>query len=347
MIKKSLKDISWLVGENEYRKDNAISYSKLSAFDRKGHREIPHLDDKQDSEALRFGSLVDCLITEPDTLADRFLIIDYSPPTEAISKIIKDIFNTVGTEVVELEEVDRSLVFKCIQSAEYQPGWKEDTRVNKVIEQGAEYYKILQLGEIKTLITQQVYNNAVQCVDTLKSSLVTKDYFNYNPFTDAGIEKLFQLKFRSDTVSQYGAVRCMFDLIIVDHNNKTIRPNDLKTTGKDEHEFYKSFIDWKYYLQGTMYTAILQDVISKDEYFKDFTILPYEFIVINKYTQTPLVWIFEDNFHVGDFITKDGVECKGWERLLKELNWHLETGKMDYSYDAYMSNGVMQLNTFK
>ena len=139
----------------------------------------------------------------------------------------------------------------------------------------------------------------------------------------------------------------MFDLIIVDHNNKTIRPCDLKTTGKDEHEFCKSFIDWKYYLQATMYTAILQDIISKDEYFKDFTILPYEFIVINKYTQTPLVWIFEDNFHIGDFITKDGVECKGWERLLKELNWHLETGKMDYSYDAYISNGVMQLNTFK
>lgn len=35
-------------------------------------------------------------------------------------------------------------------------------------------------------------------------------------------------------------------LIIVDHDNKVIIPIDLKTSGKPEWDFYKSFVDWRY-----------------------------------------------------------------------------------------------------
>ena len=35
-------------------------------------------------------------------------------------------------------------------------------------------------------------------------------------------------------------------LIVVDYNNKTIQPVDLKTSFHKEWEFHKSFVDWRY-----------------------------------------------------------------------------------------------------
>lgn len=35
-------------------------------------------------------------------------------------------------------------------------------------------------------------------------------------------------------------------LIIINYDNKTIQPIDLKTSGHAEWDFYKSFVDWSY-----------------------------------------------------------------------------------------------------
>lgn len=43
-------------------------------------------------------------------------------------------------------------------------------------------------------------------------------------------------------------------------------------------------------IQARLYWAIIRQNMDKDEYFKDFKLLDYDFIVINKRTLTPLVW---------------------------------------------------------
>ena len=40
IMRKSIKDISWLVDESTYRGDTAISYSILSRYDRDGFRNL-------------------------------------------------------------------------------------------------------------------------------------------------------------------------------------------------------------------------------------------------------------------------------------------------------------------
>ncbi len=105
---------------------------------------------------------------------------------------------------------------------------------------------------------------------------------------DDDSEGLNQLKFSLDYNGTL--IRCMFDRIIVDHYNKTVQPIDLKTTGKAEEKFEDSVLHWNYYIQANMYTYILAHILSSDEYYKDFTILPFKFIVINKFTRTPIIW---------------------------------------------------------
>ena len=45
IIKKSLRDISWQVTEEEYRSDPSYSYSTIAKFDREGFEKIDTLSD--------------------------------------------------------------------------------------------------------------------------------------------------------------------------------------------------------------------------------------------------------------------------------------------------------------
>ena len=105
----------------------------------------------------------------------------------------------------------------------------------------------------------------------------SKDYFGE-------IEAFYQLKLKYNKNGLN--VRCMFDRVIVNHITKAIQPIDLKTTGKDEEEFENSFLAWSYWIQSNMYSEILKLIIEEDDYFKDFTILPFLFVVVNKNNKT-------------------------------------------------------------
>ena len=340
---KSIKEIAWNVPEEVYRADGAISYSALSAFSRESQKIIPHLKDKKDTEALRFGSLVDCLMTEPETLEERFLIANFPSVSDTMASICKIVFERTKGKFRTLAAIDSDCLLDVIKEINYYPTWKDNTRVTDVIKKGEGYYNLLFISGDKIIMSTEDFQKARGCVEALKTNPFTASIFMENPF-ETNVEKLYQLKFKSDTLSIH-SVRCMMDFCIVDHINKTIRPIDLKTTGKDEEKFEDSFLQWLYMLQGTLYSQILKDCIDKDEYFKDFTILPYYFIVINRDNQTPMIWEFKDIFWEGDFIdTKTNTVIKGWRSLLKEMVWHIKNGRYDYSYETYQVNGIREIN---
>ena len=54
---KSLKDVSWLVSEDTYRQDSALSYSTLAKYERGGFNSLSTLFDKVESPSLLFGWL--------------------------------------------------------------------------------------------------------------------------------------------------------------------------------------------------------------------------------------------------------------------------------------------------
>ena len=115
-------------------------------------------------------------------------------------------------------------------------------------------------------------------------------------------------------------------LIYVDHNKKIIIPCDLKTSGHYEDEFYKSFVEWSYMIQARLYARLIKAAIERDEYFKDFKMLNYHFIVVNKKSLTPLVWEYKDTYKYGTlYYGKDKqIICRDPFDIAKELNTYLK-----------------------
>lgn len=317
---KSLKDISWNVTEEEYRADPALSYSTLSKFNREGFDNLEHLFDKTESPSLLFGSIVDCILTgTEEEFNDRFFVADFPELPEKQKEIVESIFHAAEPGE-SWDDITDDVILRCIVANNYQSNWKQKTRIEVIRGAGKEYYDLLVLANGKTVINRQLYQDALSCVEILKQSESTKWYFEEdNPF-DKSIERLYQLKFKGE----YSGIplRCMADLIIVDHKNKIVYPCDLKTSSKPEWRFYKSLMEWGYWIQAQLYWYLIRETMNKDDYFKDFKLVDYRFIVVSNKTRTPLVWGFPLTEAITDIQIGEHT-LKNWRGIATELNTYL------------------------
>ena len=64
--------------------------------------------------------------------------------------------------------------------------------------------------------------------------------------------------------------------------------------------------------------------MMNDTYFKDFQLMPYRFIVVNKFTLTPLVWEFPLTQSVGVLVDTEGNEYRDPFEIGKELRGYLD-----------------------
>ena len=319
---KELSDISWQVSEKEYRADSALSYSTLSTYEREGKFDkIPTLFDRKESSALQLGSIVDTLITgSEEEYRELFLADDYECP-DTISKIVKPIFITYSSKYGSLEEVPNEIIINLTEQFGYQLNWKPETRAKVIKEKGAKYYGLLYLAGNRTIITTETESIARRMVNALKTSPATGYLFAANnPFDEA--KRYYQLKFKAniDGID----FRIMMDLCLVLYDKKIIIPIDLKTSGKPEYNFFKSFLEWRYDLQGKLYTAVLRKTLDADDYFKDFKIEPYIFAVVNKNTLNPLTWEFSESVNMNDFKVGN-TTYRNPVSIAKELKHYLDT----------------------
>lgn len=317
---KSLKEISWDVPEEGYRKDSALSYSTLSKFKRSGFNELEHLFDRIETPSLTFGSAVDSIITGgEEEFKSRFMVAEFPSIPDSIVTIVKCLFDVYHDNHRTLETIPNKEIILIASNFNYQNNWKPETRAKVIKEKGSTYYKLLYLSKDKTILDTVTNYDVRKTAEVLKSSPTTKPYFaKDNPFDN--IERLYQLKFKA--ILNGIEYRCMADLIIVDHNKKIIIPVDLKTSGKPEWDFYKSFVDWRYDVQARLYWRIIRDNLDRDPYFKDFKLLDYRFIVVNRRTLTPLVWECEFTQQKGPIVFKD-IVLEDPEDIGKELHTYL------------------------
>lgn len=322
---KSLKELALDITEEEYRQDSALSYSILAKYERSGFNGLSNLFDRIDTPSLTFGSAVDSIITGgEEEFNDRFMVADYPSVPDSIISIVKNLFNNFKEVYFTLEEIPYDIILSEIINCNYQSNWKPETRVKVVKEKGQEYYNLLFLSQGKTILDNNTYYDVINTVEALKTSAVTKWYFEEDSLFNNSIERLYQLKFKAT----FNGIdyRCMMDEVIVDHINKKIYLIDLKTSGKKEWEFAKSFNEWSYQIQARLYYRIFKENIEKDEYFKDFKIEPYRFIVVNRFSKIPLIWLFNETKFIGDLCVgknKDFV----WRdpfTIGEELNYYLE-----------------------
>ena len=324
MERKSLRDVSWQVTEDIYRKVPALSYSTLARYEREGFNNLSTLFDRIESPSLTFGSIVDTLITgTEEEFNERFMVAQLENPiSDTLVTITNKLFNTWKEKFTSIRDIPDDIIVDTISNISWNNHWLPKTRAKKIKEDCAAYYKLLYLAEGRVIIDSFLYQDAINTVESLKSSVATKFYFEEDNIFDNNIERLYQLKFKS-TFNNID-YRCMADLLLTIHDNKIVVPIELKTSSKPEWDFHKSFIDWNYAIQARLYWRIIRDNMDRDPYFKDFKLSDYRFIVANKKTLTPLVWTFEGPQKTGDIILRNNTVLRDPFVIGEELNDYLK-----------------------
>ena len=319
----SLYDISFKVTEPQYRQDPAYSYSQLSTYLRLGFDGLSHLNDKLDTPSLTFGSAVDAIITGGQEEFDsRFMVADFPEATDSVVRVVKRLYSNYKSVYVELKDINDNAILLACSLEGYYPNYKDVTKLIKIKEQGAEYYRLMSIANNKSIISTANKLDIDNSVRALKESAATKKYFAEEMFNPS-IERVYQLKFKAsfDNITY----RCMPDLLYVDHDKKVIIPIDLKTSSHTEWGFHESFVQWNYQIQARLYWRIIRACLNSDPVWEEYTLEDYKFIVVNKHTLTPLVWDFEFTTSFGTLEIIKDITFRDPFDIAKELDYYLKT----------------------
>ena len=342
MNRKSLKEIAWNVDEITYRADNALSHSLLSTYARGGHkalRQFYYEKKKLETRSLGFGSLLDTLVTNPGEFDKLYLVGDFVMPSEKMKLVIdKIVEKSPGMDSLAAVPFD---VMLTAYDSVFQNNWKPDTKINKIMEEGNEYFSFLEQKGSRILVPSTDYFNALECREALVNCPFTRQFFESN---DKDVELFCQLKFKinmrgnplqwKDSLIEEDTFRVMLDVVLVDHANKVVVPVDLKTTSKDEEDFETSIIEYRYDIQAGSYRDVLTTVLATDDYFKRFTIGNFCFACINREHKKPVTWEFVP-VHA-DTCTINGIQLRDcdWKKLYWKVKNELSTGNPDYSVET-------------
>lgn len=334
------------ISEEEYRSSTLLSYSKIKdVFD---NPSILVTDKKQkDTEWFIFGTLVDLLLTYKKNLEEKVIIND-TIPSEQFLNISNYLLKLGITENLE-NLTDQEIEFIYTNSGS-QVNWKVDTKRTKLLEECSSYVKLISKNENKLIVSTATYNEAEKLATVIKTHPWTSHLFGVVP---KNIEVLFQFKIKYTFESLN--FKSMIDLIVIDHDTKTIYPFDIKT-GTDLPRYFSknALYQYKYGYQGALYKEGLRNFIKKIPFFKDYDIANFKFIYISR-----LVPIYPIIVTMSDFCHKEFLEwgihdnyyclpslleiCEATDIYLQQIN---EGRTVIEPYDLQQNKGEVVIKSY-
>lgn len=321
-IQKELKDIAWNVDEPTYRADPALSYSTLAKYEREGFNNLDKLFEHITTPSLIQGSMVDVLITGSQEEFDKeFYVADIPSIGDKELQVVDDLFTKYSEDYQSFPEIPYDAILNTANEYAFQKNWRDDTRVKVLKERCSTYYALKYNAGDRTIVDLDTYYKVMAMVKALKESPATHGYFADNDEMSP-VRRYYQLKFKArlDGVDY----RCMADELLVIYDEKKIIPIDLKTSSSKEWDFQHSFCKWDYMIQARLYWLIIKTNLMNDDYFKDFTLEDYRFIVVNRDSLKPLVWEFPLTKTKGTLVDEEGKEYRDPLEIGKELRGYLD-----------------------
>lgn len=244
---------------NNYFDVERISNSALSCIDPKqsGHpqkfRDFILGTYKEESDALKLGDV----IHEKFLLGTEFVSLDKTP-TEPVMNIVDQYYEELLKERLTSWEMsqDKELLLSIIRKNNYYNNRKDETVIESVLKDGKEYFDFRVQNTGKPVISMEwkfmleklylslqrphIQNIAFPESDTEEILSEKEIYFDWEEEDYTGKQRVYQCKAK-------------IDRLIIDHENKTYRIIDLKSTSKYVENFMFSVQKYGYDRQLAFY----------------------------------------------------------------------------------------------
>lgn len=232
----------------DYFNTQAISSSLLVALSDHPKKAKAFLEgDKKETTAMSLGSLVDMKLTQPDKIGETYYVGVENTPTDKMLTMA-ELF--IRSKHAGIEGEDKELLLQVRNAVEYDRRLTPDKVWERFKEKAYDYCLERIAAEKRGKIFIDIDTDMVaDClVDDVKTSKVRGWMFR-GDLDKSRYEILFQVPI----YFEYKGEKCkaLLDWIIIDHVEKIVTPEDLKTY---DGKFMSNFYRFKYYYQASWYT---------------------------------------------------------------------------------------------
>lgn len=349
------------------------SYSSLKVFleDRKKYYKkfvLKEPQKEEESDELRLGSLVDCLLFTPDDYESRFALSVTAIPSGQYGKLVAALWqetlgatNEEGTVTLSLD----TLLEAAYNSVKFDKDgnvvdFKRDsleTAKEKFVRDEAgirTYYQQLRESYGKTIIELSELEKAQAIVMELRANRVTKTVINQVTDEDFTVYNQFPIVGKLDKsvtkLAEDYPLKCLIDKLVIDRKKKSIYIFDLKTAWDNEQQFQYNYFKYKYYLQMAVYFYLVVEWKKVTPGLEDYEVVLPRFIVAdsNNY-KNPLVYTTNmANLMQGmKGFTINGRYYPGVIKAVQDLIWHKENTIWNISRDNHETSGVVKIKPFE
>lgn len=328
----------------EMRGLNQSSLKKILVSPQEYLKAVNKQEEEATPEHFLFGTVVDIMLTgTKDEFDEKFVKI---PDETKCSEAVKAIIDIVAGVVFQTETIDcplesyREDILDACNYNNYQGNWKDDTRIDKIIKEGTEYFDLLKSIAGKTPITESEYAKAVNAVMALKADKYTQMYTRKQKDVEYWDKFIICFGYEGEEI------KGELDRVVINHKAKTITPIDFKTTGKSILGFNYDFWQFRYDFQAAVYTYGLQchtDVINL--LGQGYTLNNFLYIVVEKsLIHNPMI------FEVHRAITKIGWEggklnngrnLDGFIQAVQRYQFATKNDAWNYSQEYYENEGKL------
>ena len=340
--------------EAQYRAVAMDSSSSLKDFstDRRKYYKKYFLGEKieeKENLAANMGRIVETLLMEPHLFDEKFFMSSSaSTPTglmldfvEALYRVTRDATDESG--VVTRDFADISLEAYNLSGFKI----KYEAVIGKFFGSDAEiYYNEIRTVRAKnlTVINTMEVSIAEKIVEQLKTNTTTAPIVNLVNSSRYTIIDQMQIEgYQIDGLP----LKSMLDKVIIDHDEKVIRPYDLKCTWSVENFYEEYYLYRRAYIQAYLYFyAMLKLANDPESECYGYTIDYLQFIVCDStnYYQ-PLIYTIDldDMQDAYDGFVHKGRTYPGVKEIISSLKWCVGTGVWNISHKNYLANGVINI----
>jgi len=290
------------------------------------HYILKQRDDVVDKPMVE-GKLLHCLLLNPEDFEKEFVLMSSDMPSDGPRKVLDKIYEIMkadGKSEMDGTFMDHILDVLKEQNL-YQSLKTDDQRIDKMTTtKNIKYLDYKFQAEKKTVVDQDMYDFAKNTVDIIKSNSKLMDIMGFNQDSlTTNIKQYNELDLVCLEFEDYSfGIRGIIDNLVVDHDAKVIRVNDLKKTSKSIGQFDESIDYYNYWMQAALY-RLLVNHIKETTFGVDYPV-EFRFIVVDPYMQVAPIRISEDT-------------QKYWalelEDKLEQANYHFKERDFSLPYE--------------
>jgi hypothetical protein len=330
LMEESIK----IMQEDFYSKKFYFSYSSLSKL--LWNPVVFHqlyvmgIKEERVDQHLVQGKIIHALLLEEDKFNDQFIVSPGKLPGDGVKAVVDRVFahylelSVNGDTRTELEHFDGAILDVMKDMNYFQALKTDQQRLDKiVIPEAINYWSFLKTKGNKTLIDQDTLDFCKSAVELVKADknlckLIGCDISDFD-----NIEVYNELFLQAEATTKPFGIKGIIDNLVINHDEKVIYINDVKTTSKELKDFPETIEFYSYWLQAIIYCSLVANQF-KDKIELGGYEFKFHFVVIDKMFQTYA-------FPVSDNTLKSWLNRLN--QAMDKAEWHYVNKRYDLPYE--------------